>query len=437
MTTPALSIEIGFGATASLGSFFVLDDVDPDGVAGHSRLYDPANPTFDYYTLAGTVFVDVTEYVSGQVTTTRGRSQETDQYGAGTMSFTLRNEDRRFDPSNTAGPYYPGPSPRLLVNAYLTKGGTTQQVFGGYIDDLTVNYDLDGASTVEVTCVDAFNVLANMKLRSFAVSPGAPTTYWTTGKGITKALTAGGFTSAHTIDAGLTEVQASTQDNVTVLDFSQTMARSENGFFFCDSAGVVTFKNRHFSGLGASQATFSDDPADWPSAIGYSTLAQRSATTLLYNEVSGQRNGASTTQVEVDADSQAKYLPRALSLSQLENKTNADVANLCRYLLGRYSTPDVRFDAMSVELLGLDDDQAATVLALDLTDTITITRTPPGSGSPSQITLTCLIDGIGWSMDASSGSFRVTYNLSLLRSRQTFILDDAALGVLDTSRLDY
>jgi hypothetical protein len=31
----------------------------------------------------------------------------------------------------------------------------------------------------------------------------------------------------------------------------------------------------------------------------------------------------------------------------------------------------------------------------------------------------------------------MTFNLSALRSRQTFILDDAALGVLDTSKLDY
>lgn len=432
MTAPSLRVEIGFGATASLGSFFQLDDFNADGSAGASRLYNPADPTFAYDTLAGTVFVDVTSYISGQLTITRGRSRETDQYGAGTMSFTLRNEDRRFDPSNTAGPYYPGPSPRLLVNAYLTKGGTSQQVFAGYLDDIDITYDLDGTSTANVTCVDAFNILANMNLHSFAVTAG-----WTTGQAIKKALKASGYPATYSIDAGLTSVQASTQDNVTVLDFAQTMARSENGFFFTDKSGVVTFKNRHFTGMGTVVATFSDNPSDWPTAIGYSTLAQKSAALLLYNEVSGQRNGSSSTQIATDTASQAQYLPRALSLSTLENQTNADVANLCAYMLGRYSQPEVRFDSMSLELAGVSDDQATTILALGITDTVQVTHTPPGSGTPSSITQTCLIDGIDWSMDASSGSFRVTYNLQLLRSRQTFILDDAALGVLDTSKLDY
>jgi hypothetical protein len=104
------------------------------------------------------------------------------------MSFTLRNEDRRFDPSNTAGPDYPGPLPRLQVNAYLNKGLGEARVFTGYIDDLDIKYDIEGASVVNVTCIDAFSVLSNTKLRSFAVTAG-----WSTGRAIRSALRTTGY----------------------------------------------------------------------------------------------------------------------------------------------------------------------------------------------------------------------------------------------------
>jgi hypothetical protein len=426
MTAPSIRIEIGFNATSYLGTFFVLDDYNADGTtAGPSTLDNTTN------TLAGTTFVDVTDYVSGQVSVTRGRSRETDQYAAGTMSFQLRNEDRRFDPSNTAGPYYPGPQPRLQVNAYMAKGLAEIQIFSGYIDDLDIGYEVDGVSVVNVSCIDAYSVLSNSYLRSFAVMLG-----WSTGRAIRSALKTTGYASAYVVDNGLTTVKGSTQDKVTVLDFAQLMAKTENGFLFVDGSGVLRFKNRHFTGFGTIEASFSDVPADWPASVDYVGITQRAASTLLYNEVSATRDGG-TAQVVSDSTSIGQFMKRALDISGLQNKDDTDVLNLAYYMLGRYSQPDLRFDNVTVELAGLSDDQATTLLGLELTDTVTVKRTPPGTGSPTSTSMSCLIDGISISADASSGSFRVTYNLSALRSRQTFILDDSSLGVLDTSKLDY
>ena len=413
MTAPQLRVEIGFGATASMAGFFVL---------GGSTLYNPVGP-IGTDAIAGTVWTDVTSSISGQVMVTRGRSRETDQFQAGTASFTLRNEDRQFDPSNTAGPWYPGPQPRLQVMIHLNGFA----VFFGYIDDIAVDYGMPSTSAVTITCVDTFTVLANMTLRSWT-----PTAGWTTGQGVTAALDRCGYGYTRNISAGSSTIGANLQDGVSLLDFLQTMARTENGYLYCDLSDTLQFLGR-YDRDNSIRGVFTDVPTS-DTDIGYTTIQQKSAASLLYNEVVGTRNGGNVAQVATDAASKTQFLPRSLSLGTLENKQDSDVLSLCQYLVGRYSQPEVRFDTITVELAGLSDSQSNSVLVCDLTRTVSVTRTPPGGGSA--ITKLCMIEGINWSIDVG-GSALVTFNLGLLDTRNFVILDDASLGVLDTSKLNY
>ena len=57
---------------------------------------------------ATTTWTDVSDYahVDRDLSTRFGRNLETDTFSAGTLSLTLDNWDRRFDPTNAAGPYY-------------------------------------------------------------------------------------------------------------------------------------------------------------------------------------------------------------------------------------------------------------------------------------------------------------------------------------------
>jgi hypothetical protein len=181
------------------------------------------------------------------------------------------------------------------------------------------------------------------------------------------------------------------------------------------------------------QGVFTDVPTS-DTDIGYTTIQQKSAASLLYNEVVGTRNGGGVAQVATDAASKTQFLPRSLSLGTLENKQDSDVLSLCQYLVGRYSQPEVRFDTITVELAGLSSSQSNSVLVCDLTRTVSVTRTPPGGGSA--ITKLCMIEGINWSIDVG-GSALVTFNLGLLDTRNFVILNDASLGVLDTSKLNY
>jgi hypothetical protein len=406
MSDPALRIEVGFNTTASTAGVFVLGS---SLLGGGDRLKN-------------IVWTDVTQWVSGQVSVTRGRSRETDQYQAGTAQFTLRNEDRRFDPSNTSGPYYPGPDLRVPVNISLINGYV---IYAGYVEDISVDYEIPNISTTTFTCVDAFSILANMTLRLWNPPAGL------TSAAVTSALSQVSYGNGTSISAGSTTIQSTLQDNVTVLDFCQTMARSENGYFYTDSSGVVHFVGRH-SRTASLYANFTDSPSG-QADIGYTSIKQTTATTLLYNEVAGTRTGG-TAQAVSNSTSKAKYLTRSLSLGTLENASDTDVLNLCRYVLGRYATPEIRFDQITIEIAGLNDYASAAATVLELTRTVSVTRTPPGGGSA--ITKLCMIDGVSWVIDVG-GSAQATFTLASLDTRNFFILGDSSLGVLGTSKLDY
>jgi len=109
------------------------------------------------------VFADV---VAGSVN--RGRQRELDRYQAGTLSVTLRNDQRQYDPDNTAGPWYGYIKPMRRIRVLATFGGATYAVFTGFIDRWSESYPGPHESTVEITATDAFKVLAAAALPTSA-----------------------------------------------------------------------------------------------------------------------------------------------------------------------------------------------------------------------------------------------------------------------------
>jgi hypothetical protein len=119
------------------------------------------------YTVSPT-WVDVTDYVR-EVTVRRGRSDEFQEFDAGTATITLDNRDRRFDPLNTSSPYSPNVVPRrgIRITALNTVGGTTTsfRVFRGFVEGWPVSItDAGFDSTVTVECVDIMGLLAQEEL---------------------------------------------------------------------------------------------------------------------------------------------------------------------------------------------------------------------------------------------------------------------------------
>lgn len=163
-TAPSFKLEMAFLTGSTLGTAFTLDDPTKGILADSGG--SPAN------VLLAPSYIDVSNRVSGSVMVARGRSRELDQFNAGTATFSLRNEDRAFDPLNTTSPYYPGIVPRTLVR--ITLAG--QIIFVGRVEDYRVKYDITGTSTVEVSCADGLALLASMFLIGVTVDEEFPET---------------------------------------------------------------------------------------------------------------------------------------------------------------------------------------------------------------------------------------------------------------------
>jgi hypothetical protein len=101
---PHIQCEIGFITDAAAQGYLVLDDPER-GKLDVGKLAPGGGPS-----IGGEIFEDVSAYLS-TVSTRQGATQVEGpliRYEAGEASCTLRNEDRRFDPTNLDGPYVTG-----------------------------------------------------------------------------------------------------------------------------------------------------------------------------------------------------------------------------------------------------------------------------------------------------------------------------------------
>lgn len=100
-------------------------------------------------------WTNITSYVQG-FTTKRGRQTELDVFQPGVCEIKLDNQDRRFDPTHTAGPYYPNVIIGKRIRISATYSSTTYRIFDGYIDGWPQTWVARVAASVPVHATDAF-----------------------------------------------------------------------------------------------------------------------------------------------------------------------------------------------------------------------------------------------------------------------------------------
>jgi hypothetical protein len=383
------------------------------------------------------VWWDVTQYLIGSVPTSRGRSLETDQYNAGTMTVTLLDNERLFDPSNTSSIHYPQVIPGIEIQLFVD--GLSQ--FRGIVNDIQNIYSLPNLCTTVLTCLEGPSLLANCQIGA-GTTLGRSFSQHYSGQRISAvlALPEVAYPLGAIVATGQSLLQASTSNVLEqdALSYCQTCAASEVGYLFCDNEGLLQFHDRYYIGTLTSSVLFSDVPADLAAgAIGYAVVEQNSQALLLFNQVTGTRSGG-VLQTANDLASQTQYRLRCYPLPTLENETDALVLDLCGYTVGRYSTPNVRFGSVSLDLQSLTSTQLAAILALDLCDLVTVKRTPAGSGTPATITSISYIDQISLALNVSSSTYTITFALGSVDTRSFFILNDPVFGTLDSgNRLNF
>lgn len=167
---------------------------------------------------------------------------------------------------------------------------------------------------------------------------------------------------------------------------------------------------------------------DYAGAIHFSNLEITYGSERLFNRVVVTREEGSAQTAEAE-QSQANYGIRSLDLGSL-NETDAEALELAQEYLYRYYEPQLRIEAIQVNINGITTSQAQTVLGLDLDNAVEVYFTPNGIGDPiNQIGRI-----IGISHEIGLESHIVTLSLST-EGLDIFTLDSEVSGILDQNLL--
>jgi len=405
MSLPDLKVEL-FLDVSNAGGIFVLDS-DSFGVLGVS-------------TLSGVATFDVTEYVKN-VNTKRGKSRILDYFNAGTATVSFNNRSRIFDPLNEDSVLYPGILPRGRIQISVSE----QPIFNGFINDWNFVFDVSDNDVAVATCSDAFSILSNQLLDAFTPSVEL------TGGRINNLLNRAEveFAGPRDIDPGRSTLGAfAVSAGTSVLNYFRQIEKSEIGNLFIGADGSLVFRDREY-GIQDGQVVFSDDGTN----VSYQTLNNEFGDELLYNIVK-MKSPAGAEQSKTDQGSINKYQVSQFSYQELLNSSTSEVSSIVNVFLNRYREPKLRFTRLSVQMLGLNDNQKNRILGLDLTDYIEI-RKSFAVGTPSSVDQLSVITGV--SHNISPGNHVVSFDFEDSDYLLFLTLGNDVAGRLDSNMLDF
>ena len=417
------------GVVASAGDYTVLLDTGWDN--NSFRLDDTEKGVLNNteYTLGPNVtFADITDYVVG-VTYRRGRQQPFDQFGAGTMSFSLNDTlaGGILNPYDENSPYYdpasnvPGLAPMRRVK--LLRENT--ELFNGVVESYDYQYNLDRQNIVAVNCVDDFWLLSNTFMDQLNVDPetsgeridtvlALPEVDYTGTTSIAAGTVDLGHASAYTVPAGTNVLAYLQQINNT----------AEFGRLFMSANGVLTFQNRVGTTLSSPVAEFSDQGTNYK----YRNVAIQFDARQVVNRstVTGLDGVTATDQ---DLASQTTYFVQTRDVSNSLLHVAGQITAAAEYLLTPYPSP--RLTALTTNLAMLTEAQRDTVATIDIGDTITITVDVPNYGT---ISSELSVEGIDGEI-ALDGGHTLTFYTADTTVVYQLILDDPVYGVLDSTNV--
>jgi len=365
----------------------------------------------------GTAVTDITSSVA-QVSVNRGRTDETEPFQTGRATLTVRNLDGTFDPVGT--PF------RLRddVVVYWTGNGTAVPVFSGFVEDVTLGYDLSGDATVQVSCSDGLALLANQEIVDEAVGIEQ------SGERVQTVLANAGVSwpAGTAIDTGISELAAGTATG-NALAYLRQVEESEQGYLYVARDGVLTFRNRHTTLNNPIAGTqFSDDGAGIP----YEQVERFSGARSLFNKVTGQLEDGTEREAN-DTASQTEFSIRTLGLGTVLLRTAAVLEEFVEYLLNQFSEPTTRVDRLTVNLDRLSVADQEKLASFELVDICDVEFTPPGR---SQFTDELLVQGISHTVTVG-GAWRTTLSFQPRDVREFLVLDADPEGRLDQNVLAF
>jgi hypothetical protein len=406
MSIPAPKVEIGFDLVGTDSPFLTLDNPTK------GKLDDPAFP------LSGTIFYDVTDRMV-EISIGRGKNRQLDQYDVGLATVMLQNNDRIFDPTYTASPYFG----QIIPKRALRISAGTAYSFVGVADDWNLQYEPNGQSIVSLAASDAFSYFTEQ------TTPAITNTEELTGARINSILDLPDVnwpTANRRVDPGIEIINDEpTTDSTNVLAYLKQITASEPGSFFIDRDGNVVFQDRHNT-LRTTPTVIADDGTGIP----YVGMNIQYGSELLYNEiVIGAPVGTAITQ---NIDSINEYGVLNFTQTGLLNSSLESVQSISEIYASRFSQPEYRFEFVEIQLDELPAAQQQEILALDISDIVKIIFTP--NNIPPAIVRYGEITRIDHSVTVVSHTVRLGF-ASVERSPWT--LSDDAFGRLSEGNVLY
>ena len=414
-----LSIDTGF-----LQDAFILDDAVA-GVLDNTQ-----------YVLNGTTnFAEVLDGCTN-VTVRRGRQDIGDQFGPGTMSFTMLDTSGIFNPFDEESPYFnpttaqPGLAPLRKVKLQRFNSlSVAQDIFNGYIINYNYNFALGGIDTVTVFCADQFYLLAQTVMDEFNVSEQLSSerleavldlpevAFPVAQRSIATGTQTLGGSSAFTIQQG-----------VNVSQYCSDINQAEQGRLFMSREGDLVFEPRLGNTLSASVADFHDDGTNFKyNAVGISFEADQ-----VINRATVTIAGSNSPQTADDAASQALYFVQATNISESLLHNNTAALALASYLLE--PEPEARYTSISTQFNMLTTPQKEVLATIEIGNTITIEKTFPSGAGTTELSQELAIEGIEHYLNFDTGHY-----ISLFTSPTTIvyelILDDAVYGIINSTNV--
>ncbi len=354
-----------------------------------------AIPTWvDSATFGGTV-TDITAYGRdvGWSTTRGAGSPSVTGFvaSAGNYTSTLANRTRRFDPNYASGPYYPNVVPGVAFKKVATWAATPYNIFYGQVDDWPQLYPAVAKDqTVDFHCTDAVGFFSGCQFPT--IRPAEPS-----GTRIAAVIASTGWPGPTAISTGQTIVNALPYGVVSAWSHMQDVCNSELGDLYVNAGGTVVFRDRSLiiseTRSSVSQATFGDTSGLKYADVTMATTPIVNDCTITYDDKGNQVNSQ-------DAGSIASpWGLKSLSLN-LPIHTASAAQQYAAWIVGLYKTPLTTFASLTIKPGRDTTNLFPHVLGRELSDLITITRTPgvdTGNGSlvaSTALTRDCWIRGI-------------------------------------------
>ena len=401
----AYSVLLDVGAIADA---FILDSSTLDGT-------DTLNGTTD--------FVDATEYVLA-VGIQRGRGSQTEQFQPGTCRILAddRASGRLFDPANTASTWYEGDFDLAPRRAIKVLAGTAE-LFVGAITDLDISYEMPNLSFASIVAADGLYELSRTALTAFT-----PSSQLTSARvsAILDRPEVNFSTALRDIATGVATCgTVAYTDNTNTLTALQAVAVAEDGRLFADRRNKITFDPRIDFTFSTAIASFGGTATN---NIPILSIGVAYGQETLFNRVQVDVDGGTAAQVVSDATSQGKYGVQTLSFSSVPLDTLAAGSALAQNLLDKYKEPKIRFNEISTSLNACGSALWPTVLALDVGDVISVTKTYT-TGLPLSRTESVFIESVAH--DITPSDHRIRFGLGQAQLLTAFILDQDTLDDVD------